>query len=126
MFLTPIPQFVRLGWCGIYYIRKDVYLTFCLWRIKTSQLLKTSSKNKATVDVCGICFIFCEFVCLQVCENAIHIGVGFCVACSDEVGQCEGLDAWDKQQVQIPALFLYNSTSFSFNESSSSGSLQTT
>ena len=80
----------------MYYKKKDVYLTFCLWRIKTSQLLKTSSKNKATVDVCGICFIFCEFVCLQVCKNAIHIGVGFCVACSDEVGQCEGLDAWDK------------------------------
>jgi hypothetical protein len=35
-------------------LEKDVYLTFCLWRIGTSQLLNRS-RDRATVDVCGIC-----------------------------------------------------------------------
>ena len=39
------------------------------------------------------------------CCFGIHIGVGFCVARSYCVGQCEGLYAWDERQVQIPALF---------------------
>ena len=41
------------------------------------------------------------------CCFGIHIGVGFCVARSYCVGQCEGLYAWDERQVQIPALFLF-------------------
>lgn len=39
-------------------------------------------------------------------ECAFHIGVGFCVARSVGIGQCEGLELRDVQQVQIPALFL--------------------
>ena len=35
----------------------------------------------------------------------IHISVGFCVARSVGIGQCEGLELRDVQQVQIPALF---------------------
>lgn len=38
----------------MYYIKKDVYLTFCLWLFETSNTL-SSSQNKATVDVYGIC-----------------------------------------------------------------------
>ena len=44
---------VRVVW-EMDYIKKDVYLTFCLWLFKTSQLL-TTVKNKAAVDVYGIC-----------------------------------------------------------------------
>ena len=41
------------GW-GIVILKKDVYLTFCLWLFETSNTL-SSSQNKATVDVYGIC-----------------------------------------------------------------------
>lgn len=38
----------------MYYIKKGVYLTLCLWLFETSNTL-SSSQNKATVDVYGIC-----------------------------------------------------------------------
>ena len=45
----------------------------------------------------GYVLSFTNFLLSKFVKNmCIHIGVGFCVACSDEVGQCEGLDAWDK------------------------------
>ncbi len=92
-FSTPIP----FGWgAGNYYIKKDVYLTFCLWLIKTSNTL-SSSQNKATVGVYGIC-VYIRLICLFVERyvGPIHIGVGFCVARSDYCGQFEGLDKRDE------------------------------
>ena len=53
MFLTPMP-FIRRIRVGNYYIKKDVYLTFCLWLFETSNIL-SGSQNKATVGVYGIC-----------------------------------------------------------------------
>ena len=44
---------VRVVW-EMYYIKKGVYLTLCLWLFETSNTL-SSSQNKATVDVYGIC-----------------------------------------------------------------------
>ena len=53
----------------IHIYRKDVYLTFCSWLYRTSQILK-SSQNKATVGVCGVClYPWCAFAgqrCIQV------------------------------------------------------------
>ena len=54
--------------------------------------------------------LYISIVCFNVVEAyvvGIHIGVGFCVARSNGNGQCEGLEVWDVQQVQTPALFLY-------------------
>lgn len=59
----------KLGRWEIYIYRKDVYLTFCSWLYRTSQILK-SSQNKATVGVCGVClYPWCAFAgqrCIQV------------------------------------------------------------
>ena len=51
---------------------------------------------KATVDVCGICVYICQVEVYPPVRGgyallAVHIGVGFCVARSYSVGQCEGL-----------------------------------
>ncbi|KMV76570.1 hypothetical protein BSBG_04999 [Bacteroides sp. 9_1_42FAA] len=74
--LLSLPRFPRryfrkrkLGRWEIYIYRKDVYLTFCSWLYRTSQILK-SSQNKATVGVCGVClYPWCAFAgqrCIQV------------------------------------------------------------
>ena len=62
MFPTPIPQMRMNGGEEMTYIKKDVYLTFCLWRIGTSQLLNRS-RDGATVDVYGICLYILSVPC---------------------------------------------------------------
>ena len=85
----------------IYIYRKDVYLTFCSWLFRISQIL-TIVKNKAIVDVCEVClYPCCIFVCQRCIQVVIHIGVGFCVARSDDgamrepwrVGRVTGTDS---------------------------------
>ena len=51
-------------------------------------------ENKATVDVHGR-VISCYQIILWLCVTDLHIGVGFCVARSDDIGQYEGFQTWD-------------------------------
>ena len=52
-----------IGLVGRHIFKKRRLLRFCLWLFKTSQLLNSQSKNKATVDVYGICYI--SLVCFN-------------------------------------------------------------
>ena len=92
----------------MYYIKKDVYLTFCLWHIKISQILNHSARNEATVDVYGIClYILCIFLERKMCIIVIHIGVGFCVARSGGVGYARALMCGTSNRYRFPRFFLY-------------------
>ena len=55
-------------------------------------------RDKATVDVCGVCLYptSCASSRWGVGGYVIHIGVGFCVARSGYSGQCEGLESRDE------------------------------
>lgn len=58
-------------------IRKDVYFTFCLWILGTSQFLNTSPKNKAS----GRCLRSMNNTCV-VFYDAYSYSVGFESCCS--------------------------------------------
>ena len=116
MFPTPIPRMRVNGGGEMTYIKKDVYLTFCLWRIKTSQILKTSSKNKAAVDVCGICFIFHKlliskfvkiFVYISAWASALLVRTGWAMRRPQSAGWVTGTDS--------RAFSLYTYHNFWFN-----------
>ena len=88
--LLPHRSSRRASRVGGIHNEKDVYLTFCLWRSRISQILRNQSKQSngrclrgvliATENLhgCGVWYI-------------IHIGVGFCVAYPDWFRQCESL-----------------------------------
>ena len=81
------------GW-GTLYIDKDVYLTFCLWLIRISQVLN-SVKNKAAVDVHGYVYtLVVPSFGGAIRRYAYRRGL---LRCSFRLsGQCESLDKRDE------------------------------
>jgi hypothetical protein len=55
--LLPILLFKVNGVVGRHIFRKRRLLRFCLGISRTSQLFETIAKDKATVDVYGVCYI---------------------------------------------------------------------
>ena len=69
-------------------------------------------KNKATVNVSVGMFSYTVVISVVMvgiaCKVAyIHIGVRLSRCSFRRTGQCESLDGWDEQQVQVLTLFLY-------------------
>ena len=98
---------MRVDWVGNRHIlKKDVYLTFCLWRIGTSRLLNRS-RDGATVDVCGICFIFLVYLVKQTSVQyvLIHIGVGFCDARSATMSNAKVSMRGTSNRYRFPRFF---------------------
>ena len=52
-----------LGWWADILFRKRRLLRFCLGISRTSQLFETIAKDKATVDVYGVCYISLVHLC---------------------------------------------------------------
>ena len=52
-----------MGKGNIHIFKERRLLRFCLWLFKTSQLLNSQSKKKATVDVYGVCYISLVHLC---------------------------------------------------------------
>ena len=93
---------------GRHIFKKRRLLRFCLWLRKTSQTLIARQKQKATVDVYGVCYIpLYTFYKQKVHIVIMHIGVGYLgVARSGWIGQCEGL--WKRDELtgtDSPAFF---------------------
>ena len=52
-----------MGEGNIHIFKKRRLLRFCLWLLKTSQTLIARQKQKATVDVYGVCYISLVHLC---------------------------------------------------------------
>ena len=89
-----LPHWGRTGgWDDIY--EEGVYLDALFLALRNFATFG-HCQGKATVDVCGICVNICQVEVYPPVRGgyallAVHIGVGFCVARSYSVGQCEGL-----------------------------------
>ena len=70
------------------------------------------SENKATVDVHRVCFydsLWCIVTFVSVCHGYKHIGVGFCVARSDRVGNAKASKCGTSDSDRLPRFFLFES-----------------
>ena len=83
---------------GGHIFKKRRLLRFCLWLFKTSQLLISQSKNKATVDVYGVCYIsLVHFWYNKGVLSCCTYRRGLSRRCSFRLtGQCEGLKERDE------------------------------
>lgn len=91
---------------GNRHILKRRLLASCLLWFQTSQLWISEKGDRATIDACGsVSYPFVHLI--TDAWKLLHtIGVGFNVAYPFSDRQCEGLESWDKWQMN-PALFLY-------------------
>ena len=93
-----------MGEWKIHIYRKDVYLAFCSWHFETSQISNPAT-NKATVGVCAICLCSCFIFAGQRGIQVVHIGVGFCVARSDRVGNAKASKCRMSNRYRFPRFF---------------------
>ena len=63
MFSLPGSQYAAWVSGDIHIFKKRRLLRFCLWLLKTSQTLIARQKQKATVDVYGVCYISLVHLC---------------------------------------------------------------
>ena len=115
-----------MGKGNIHIFKKRRLLRFCLWLLKTSQTLIARQKQKATVDVYGVCYIpLYTFVSDNlVCVVVIHIGVGYLgVARTGELGNAKALSSGTSDRYRFPRFFFLCLLILIYFEPSGSGNL---
>jgi len=102
--LLSLPRFPRryfrkrkLGRWEIYIYRKDVYLTFCLWHFRISQVLETCQKQSNSRCLRGMFIPLVYFFFNEKCMLSCYTYRRGLLRCSfRQVGQCESLEVWDE------------------------------
>ena len=109
---------------NIHIFKERRLLRFCLWLFKTSQLLISQSKNKATVDVYGVCYIsLVHLCCVNIrCTLSLYIQRGLSSCCSfGLLGQCESLKQRTSNYCTDSRAFLFIWVNLNLIEPSCSG-----
>ena len=109
----PLPSSLYAAWVSgnIHIFKKRRLLRFCLWCFETSQLLNSSQRIKATVDVYGVCYIsLVHLCCVNIrCTLSLYISAWAISALLVQtvIGNAKASECGTSNRYKIPALFLF-------------------